>query len=355
MSGQTIDYDALAKQAGAVSSAPSSSGPGIDYDRLARQSGAVSSTPVSSTPAPGFLDKQIPLNSYANATLSGVQSIGQGVRSAVQGAAAQFAPPETAGEKVAAMMPGILPAYRIARGFIQSAGQATQVPSAIHDINQSADPLGTYANVAQQTAGQGAGQALTALATEGMARSAQVIRGMPDPGIQPTAAPKTPLEVLKARALQNIPATGAQPAAQTGEALAGLPKVSPGEELDAGSSDQPIPAGKTTKAGQRPNGPYSGPRTPVMETADSGHLNKIGYDPASQTAVVEFENGKVYEYRGVPPEMYENMKNADSQGSYVAQNFKGRYETNYRGAVKPPTAAAKLKTALLNQAGSLGR
>ena len=48
----TIDYDALAKQAGAISSVP-------DYDALARQAGAISSTPpAAKTPsAPGLLDR----------------------------------------------------------------------------------------------------------------------------------------------------------------------------------------------------------------------------------------------------------------------------------------------------------
>jgi len=158
-------------------------------------------------------------------------------------------------------------------------------------------------------------------------------------------APKTPIEVLQSKALQNVPATGAQPASATGEALG----------KSAVPTDQNIPAGKTPAAGQRPDGPYSGPRTPVMETAQSGHLEKIGYHADTQTAVVEFQNGKVYEYRNVPPEVYSKLQNAESQGSFVAQNLKGRYQTNFRGAVKPVTAGAKAKAALLNQSGTLGR
>lgn len=54
MSSSTIDYDALAKQFGAVSSTPPAS-PGkaagaIDYDALARQHGAVASTPPERSP-----------------------------------------------------------------------------------------------------------------------------------------------------------------------------------------------------------------------------------------------------------------------------------------------------------------
>ena len=64
MSTPTIDYDALARQAGAVSSAA----PGaVDYDTLAKQSGAISSTApkaTSSSPSPSvwqtFLDVAAP-------------------------------------------------------------------------------------------------------------------------------------------------------------------------------------------------------------------------------------------------------------------------------------------------------
>lgn len=59
MSTQPIDYSALAKQAGAISSAP----PQVDYSALAKQAGAVSSTPASG-PAPkpdtrSFTDKAL--------------------------------------------------------------------------------------------------------------------------------------------------------------------------------------------------------------------------------------------------------------------------------------------------------
>lgn len=53
MSAQPVDYEALAKQAGAVSSTPPSGGRGggVDYAALAKQAGAVSSTPAVDSPA----------------------------------------------------------------------------------------------------------------------------------------------------------------------------------------------------------------------------------------------------------------------------------------------------------------
>jgi hypothetical protein len=79
--------------------------------------------------------------------------------------------------------------------------------------------------------------------------------------------------------------------------------------------------------------PYSGPRTPTMEPAQSGTIAQHGYHADSSTMVVQFKNGNVYELRGVPPEVYDAYKNSESQGSFYQQNLKGRYTTNFRGKV----------------------
>lgn len=120
--------------------------------------------PIQATPKeePGFLDKDIPLaGPWYNPTLSGVQSIGRGVRSAVQGMGHMIAHP-------------IDSVTDTVKGIASLPSQAAQVPEAIHDINESPDPLSHYAKAAQDTAGQGAGMALTALATEGIARGAPI-------------------------------------------------------------------------------------------------------------------------------------------------------------------------------------
>lgn len=103
----------------------------------------------------------IPLDSYTNATLHGLRNIAQGAAQGVQGglnlvktaARAWNDPKADVGD---ALLPN--PHFE-------------QVPGAIKDINASADPLGSYARIASDTAGQGAGQALTALATEGASRA----------------------------------------------------------------------------------------------------------------------------------------------------------------------------------------
>ena len=62
-------------------------------------------------------------------------------------------------------------------------------------------------------------------------------------------------------------------------------------------------------------------RTPVTST----NVRAIGYDLDSQTLEVEFNNGSVYQYAGVPQDEYEGLMNADSKGKYLNANIKGRY------------------------------
>lgn len=115
--------------------------------------------------ASNWLKRDIPLDSYPHATESGLQGVANDTIGAAKGAAkggwdllksaadAWNNPHAEVGDKLV------------------PSPDATQLPSAIRDINASRDPLGTYARVAQNTASQGAGQALTALATEGAGRA----------------------------------------------------------------------------------------------------------------------------------------------------------------------------------------
>ncbi len=59
-------------------------------------------------------------------------------------------------------------------------------------------------------------------------------------------------------------------------------------------------------------------RLPVQ----SSNIYSIGYDPVSQTLEVEFNNGSIYQYYGVPEFIYEDFMNADSKGSYLDHYIK---------------------------------
>lgn len=63
-------------------------------------------------------------------------------------------------------------------------------------------------------------------------------------------------------------------------------------------------------------------RTPVS----SSNIASIGYDSRTQTLEVEFHNGSVYQYHGVPSSIYQGLMGAPSHGSYLdAYIKKGGY------------------------------
>lgn len=62
-------------------------------------------------------------------------------------------------------------------------------------------------------------------------------------------------------------------------------------------------------------------RTPVT----SSNISAIGFDADSQTLEVEFKNGAVYQYTGVPYSEYEGIMGADSKGKYLNASIKNRY------------------------------
>ncbi len=49
----------------------------------------------------------------------------------------------------------------------------------------------------------------------------------------------------------------------------------------------------------------------------SSNLQSAGYDPDQKVLRVEFQNGKKYDYHGIPPEMAEAFWSSESQGSYL--------------------------------------
>ncbi len=62
-------------------------------------------------------------------------------------------------------------------------------------------------------------------------------------------------------------------------------------------------------------------RQPVQ----SSNLRSVGYDPASQALEVEFQDGSVYQYSGVPASEYSGLMAASSKGSYLHEHIKDRY------------------------------
>lgn len=60
-------------------------------------------------------------------------------------------------------------------------------------------------------------------------------------------------------------------------------------------------------------------------SVESSNIASIGYDEATSTLEVEFLNGSVYRYSGVPPARHRGLMDADSHGKYLNANIKGTY------------------------------
>jgi hypothetical protein len=220
-----------------------------------------------SQPDPGFLDREIKpdpnehfgILGYPSATMSGVQSVGRGVRGALQGAWQTVRHP-----------------IDTAKSLAELPSQVKQVPGAIKDINASPDPVGTYAKVGQETAGQGAGQALTALATEGATR-------LPVGKLARTAA-----AVAKpvASAAEELPVIGG--VMKAGKAL-GKFKGVPGELSDIWGKGPVYPGAPLPESpGYNPGAPFpehpgTFPGAPFPETPSPELLkgNSLLYGPQS--------------------------------------------------------------------------
>jgi hypothetical protein len=61
------------------------------------------------------------------------------------------------------------------------------------------------------------------------------------------------------------------------------------------------------------------------EQVSSSNIRSIGYDGVSMILEVEFLNGSVYQYRGVPSEVHIGLMQAPSHGQYLNRYVKGTY------------------------------
>lgn len=62
-----------------------------------------------------------------------------------------------------------------------------------------------------------------------------------------------------------------------------------------------------------------------MQFVDSSNIERIGYDPNSSTLRVEFKSNRTYDYSNVPENVFNELRNASSVGSYHARNIKNLY------------------------------
>jgi hypothetical protein len=57
----------------------------------------------------------------------------------------------------------------------------------------------------------------------------------------------------------------------------------------------------------------------------SSTIRAIGYDADTAILEVEFNNGTIYQYSGVPQAEFDAIMASDSKGRYLNANIKGRY------------------------------
>ena len=68
-------------------------------------------------------------------------------------------------------------------------------------------------------------------------------------------------------------------------------------------------------------------RRPVESSA----ITSVGYDRHSETLELEFQSGSVYDYLGVPQEVYRSLLAAPSKGRFVSRHIRGQYPSERRG------------------------
>lgn len=56
---------------------------------------------------------------------------------------------------------------------------------------------------------------------------------------------------------------------------------------------------------------------PQMNPVESSAVASIGYDAEAEEAYVEYLGGGLYAYEGVPADVFEELANADSKGTFV--------------------------------------
>ena len=58
-------------------------------------------------------------------------------------------------------------------------------------------------------------------------------------------------------------------------------------------------------------------------------MRSVGYDESQKVLTVEFPNGSVYEYQGVPAEIHSGLMRAQSHGQYFQRHVRNAgYTTN---------------------------
>ena len=64
----------------------------------------------------------------------------------------------------------------------------------------------------------------------------------------------------------------------------------------------------------------------ILETVDSEVIHAVGYDPEISLLEIVFNDGRIYQYRGVPREVFDGLKKAESKGRYFQDNIRDEFD-----------------------------
>jgi hypothetical protein len=249
----------------------------------------------------------------AGATIKGLNDVAQGTTGAIGG-----------------MWNTVRHPLDTIRTMANLSSQAGQIPAAIQDINQSPDPLTHYAQVAQDTASQGAGQALTALGTAGVAKTATAVAPYIGPVgkalVKGYASKLIPAEAKTAyQAVSDARNPPVYPGAPLPEAppvypgspLPENPGTFPGANLPASPAQAVLQANALRTGGRAITSPSdalaqirsraAAPTTPEAIAADRYKTVTLGQPQSSAPVQPPFPGPQTYEVtRGVDPMTHPN-------------------------------------------------
>ena len=57
----------------------------------------------------------------------------------------------------------------------------------------------------------------------------------------------------------------------------------------------------------------------------SSVVHRIYYNPQKRVLTIVYVSGKVYDYKDVPEQVYQEMKTASSKGEFLNYHIKGKY------------------------------
>ena len=62
------------------------------------------------------------------------------------------------------------------------------------------------------------------------------------------------------------------------------------------------------------------------QSVSSANLSSVGYDENTETLEVQFQNGSVFQYHGVPAETHGQLVNARLIGGFFSRHIRNSFE-----------------------------